>query len=209
METRRLRRNIEALLGDYVGQKLRENGFDPKGKREPSTLDDLAHYDLAINVALWWLNRDGGPDDKANDIIGIGRPRLRQHPSMLEREAMILSSFAGMVLNSLPVKDILSLYNCKPSASYPDKDKKSVIIHPFTLSHHPFAMLSSFRAIDHSRKHTEILEQWSALRSRTGTSTGQNASTSSSTSQSSFRTSTDSLKDQLEDSRDTELGLSS
>uniref|UniRef100_A0AAY4BLQ1 Uncharacterized protein n=1 Tax=Denticeps clupeoides TaxID=299321 RepID=A0AAY4BLQ1_9TELE len=85
METRRLRRNIEAL-GDYVGQKLRENGFDPKGKREPSTLDDLVSISRKTSIP------------ECRTIQGIGRPRLRQHPSMLEREAMILSSFAGMVL---------------------------------------------------------------------------------------------------------------
>lgn len=75
-----------------------------------------------------------------------------QYPNRLEREAMILSSFAGMLLvrliirvinllqfhlvfnhvsplsyhfqNNLPLEDILSLYNCKPSASYPHNDAK-------------------------------------------------------------------------------------
>lgn len=76
---------------------------------------------------------------------GIGSLRhISQYPNHLEREAMILSSFAGMLLvrisnqfqqhlcfcpqavslfshfqNNLPIEDILSLYNCKPVASYP------------------------------------------------------------------------------------------
>lgn len=29
------------ISGHYIGQKLRENGFDPKGKGSSSTLDDL------------------------------------------------------------------------------------------------------------------------------------------------------------------------
>lgn len=31
------------------------------------------------------------------------------------------------------------------------------IVHPFSLSYHPFAMLSSFKAVDHSRKHSMCL----------------------------------------------------
>lgn len=32
---------------------------------------------------------------------------------------------------------------------------QSNIVHPFSLSYHPFAMLSSFKAVDHSRKHSK------------------------------------------------------
>ncbi|AWP13644.1 putative gamma-crystallin M2-like [Scophthalmus maximus] len=127
MGARQLKRDVEALIGDYIGQKLRENAFDPKGMGTSTVLDDLAHYDLAINVALWWLDKDGGRDVLDSNIIGAtsssgGRAR---YPNRREREAMILSSFAGIIMSSLPVDDILTLYRCKPAASYPNQRSKS------------------------------------------------------------------------------------
>uniref|UniRef100_A0A672QG95 Uncharacterized protein n=1 Tax=Sinocyclocheilus grahami TaxID=75366 RepID=A0A672QG95_SINGR len=131
--------------GEYIGQRLRKNGFDPKGKSTSTMLDDLANYDLAISVALWWLN------------LLLCMLHISQYPNHLEREAMTLSSFVGMLLNSLPIEDILSLYNCKPVASYPHNHAKVYvagnIVHPFSLTY-PFSMLSSFKAVDPSRKHS-------------------------------------------------------
>ncbi|XP_060785910.1 uncharacterized protein C2orf80-like [Neoarius graeffei] len=196
METRQVKRNIEALLGHYIGQKLRENGFDPKGKGSSSMLDDLAHYDLAISVALWWLNEKMAPD--VNELIGAISPGHSHCFNRLEREAIILSSFAGMLLNSLPVNEILSLYSCKPSASCPHPHTKSNIIHPFSLSYHPFAMLSSFKAVDRSRKHTQMLKRWNTLRNK-GASAGLEKLKEPSpipSSLSSFSDSEDSLKEQ-------------
>lgn len=72
------------------------------------------------------------------------------YPNRLEREAMILSSFAGTIMvrvikcsavmlfdwlvsnlcivcllqNSLPVEEILALYSSKPAASFPNKESK-------------------------------------------------------------------------------------
>ncbi|KAJ0005418.1 hypothetical protein NQD34_015312, partial [Periophthalmus magnuspinnatus] len=106
---------------DYIGQRIREKSFDPKGKGTCTMLDDLAHYDLAISVALWWLNREEGRYVEA--------AARAQYPNHLEREAMILSSFAGMIV--------------------------AAIVYPFTLSYHPFAMLSSYKAVHHSKKHSE------------------------------------------------------
>uniref|UniRef100_A0A671PDI8 Uncharacterized protein n=1 Tax=Sinocyclocheilus anshuiensis TaxID=1608454 RepID=A0A671PDI8_9TELE len=123
MEAKRVKRDVKTLLGEYIGQRLRENGFDPKGKSTSTMLDDL---------------------------VRIGSLRhISQYPNHLEREAMIFSSFAGMLLvgisnwfqqhlcfcpqavslssnfqNSLPIEDILSLYNCKPVASYPHNHAK-------------------------------------------------------------------------------------
>uniref|UniRef100_A0A8C1GSD0 Uncharacterized protein n=1 Tax=Cyprinus carpio TaxID=7962 RepID=A0A8C1GSD0_CYPCA len=127
MEAKRVKRNVKTLLGEYIGQRLRENGFDPKGK-STSTINDWHLCVCSTNMLI------------------------SQYPNHLEREAMILSSFAGMLLNSLPIEDILFLYNCKPVASYPHNHGS--IVHPFSLSYHPFAMLSSFKAVDHSRKHS-------------------------------------------------------
>ncbi|XP_042371142.1 uncharacterized protein C2orf80-like [Plectropomus leopardus] len=102
MGARQLKRDVEALIGDYIGQKLRENAFDPKGKGTSTMLDDLAHYDLAISVALWWLDREEGRDVLDRDIIGAtSGAGGAQYPNRLEREAMILSSFAGIIMVSV------------------------------------------------------------------------------------------------------------
>ncbi|KAJ8352897.1 hypothetical protein SKAU_G00243730 [Synaphobranchus kaupii] len=183
METRRLKRDLQALLGDYIGQRIREKGFDPQGKAS-TALDDLAHYDLAISVALWWLDKGEGQDAIESDLTDLTSPGSGQYPNHLEREAMILSTFAGMVLNSLPVEEVLSLYTCKPSASYLREHAKGTIVHPFTLSYHPFAMLKAYKAVAHSRRHSQLLQRW-----RTGQSkpepTGQRTSAQSSPSSSS------------------------
>ncbi|XP_076602265.1 uncharacterized protein C2orf80 [Chaetodon auriga] len=165
METRQLKRDVEALIGDYIGQKLRERSFDPKGNRTSTVLDDLAHYDLAISVALWWMEKEEGRDVLDRDIIGTtSSSGSAQYPNRLEREAMILSSFAGMIMNSLPVEEILALYRCKPAASYPNQQSKGTIVYPFTLSYHPFAMLSSYKAVHHSKKHSLKLKRWLSAR---------------------------------------------
>ncbi|XP_066543771.1 uncharacterized protein C2orf80 isoform X2 [Amia ocellicauda] len=153
MERRHLTKDIEALLGDYIGQRLRENGFDPKGKKGSTLLDDLAHYDLAVGVALTWLQKDGGRDLTKEDTRWRGHPGSCMYPNRLEREAMILSSFAGTLLKSLPVEDVLSLYKCKPSTTYLPKHAQSPIVHPFTLSSHPFAMLTAYKAVEHAKRH--------------------------------------------------------
>ncbi|KAM8855819.1 uncharacterized protein C2orf80 isoform 2-T2 [Spinachia spinachia] len=161
MEARQLKRDVEALIGDYIGQKLREKSFDPKGKGTSTMLDDLAHYDLAISVALWWLDKDEGRDVLDADIIGTtSGSGGAQYPDRLEREAMILSSFAGTIMSSLPVEEILALYRCRPAASYPDQRSKGAIVYPFTLSYHPFAMLCSYKAAYQSKKHSQKLKKW-------------------------------------------------
>ncbi|XP_076841535.1 uncharacterized protein C2orf80 [Brachyhypopomus gauderio] len=198
MGTRQLKRDIKALLGDYIGQKLRENGFDPKGKGTFSLLDDLAHYDLAASMALWWLEKYNENSPFESELVRISPG---QYPNQLEREAMILSSFAGILLNSLPVEDILSLYSCKPSASCPDQDTKRCIVHPFSLSYHPFAMLGSFKAFDHSRKHTEKLKRWNAKHSKVALALQENVKAPSLTPSShSFSDSEGSLKEQAKHS---------
>uniref|UniRef100_A0A3P9GZL7 Uncharacterized protein n=1 Tax=Oryzias latipes TaxID=8090 RepID=A0A3P9GZL7_ORYLA len=132
MEVKQLKREVKALISDYIGQKLREKSFDPAGRGASSVLDDLAHYDLALSVALWWLN-------SCNELLSgatcsVGRSA---YPDRAQREAMILSSFAGI---------IMTLCVCQPQGS---------IVYPLILSHHPFAMLASYKAVLHSRKHSE------------------------------------------------------
>ncbi|XP_030643439.1 uncharacterized protein C2orf80 [Chanos chanos] len=202
METRRLKRDVEALLGEYIGRRLRENNFDPMGKGSSTVLDELAHYDLAINVALWWLDKDDEQDLMETDLRGLGSPGDDQYPNRLEREAMILSSFAGMLLNKLPVKEILSLYSSKPSASYFHQHTKSAIVHPFSLSYHPFAMLHSFKAVDHSKRHTKKLKRWSSQHRKAGDTVDsvgcETVQSCSSSSHSTFTASGNSLKEQME-----------
>ncbi|XP_019694116.1 uncharacterized protein C2orf80 homolog isoform X2 [Felis catus] len=126
MERKLLKKEMKKLLGDYIGIRLRENEFDPKGRRQLTFLDDMAHYDLAINVALQWL-------DHLEDFTWLewekvkmpfhGRPT---YPNRKEREAMILSSYAGILM--------------VPRAP------------PFRLSLHPFAMLTAPKAAEYARK---------------------------------------------------------
>ncbi|XP_047226586.1 uncharacterized protein sgo2 isoform X2 [Girardinichthys multiradiatus] len=83
-----------------------------------------------------------------------------QYLNRLEREAMILSSFAGIIMSNLPVEEIFTLYRCKPAASYPSHQSKGSIVLPFTLSYHPFAMLRSYKAVQHSKKLNQKLKRW-------------------------------------------------
>ncbi|KAG7219716.1 hypothetical protein INR49_018879 [Caranx melampygus] len=96
----------------------------------------------------------------------------------------------------LPVEEILSLYRCKPAASYPNHQSKAAIVYPFTLSYHPLAMLGSYKAVHHSRKHNQKLKRWLSERSKVTTPPArvkEPLSSSSSSSQSflsvSFRSS--------------------
>ncbi|XP_028993590.1 uncharacterized protein C2orf80-like [Betta splendens] len=201
METRLLKRDVEALIDDYIGQKLREKSFDPKGKATSTVLDDLAHYDLAISVALWWLDEDDGTE-VPDDVGAAHSVGSSQYPDRSEREAMILSSFAGMIMNSLPVKEILSVYRHKPAASYTDHQSKGVIVCPFTLSYHPYAMLASYKAVHHSKKHNLKLKRWKSEQEKTSAppvpSSVQSSSPSSSSSHSFLNDSSDGPEEAAE-----------
>ncbi|XP_032371055.1 uncharacterized protein C2orf80 homolog isoform X3 [Etheostoma spectabile] len=116
-----------------------------------------AHYDLAISVALWWLDKDGGQDVLDGDSFGAAGSA--QYPNRLERKAMILSSFAGIIM--------------------------CTIVYPFTLSYHPFAMLGSYKAVYHSKKHSQKLKRWLSEREKASAPPGQVSVHSSSSSSSS------------------------
>lgn len=152
MERKRLRKELEKLLGDYVSTTLREKEFDPKGKKESSCLDDLAHYDLAIGVALQWLRSSSNNEAFRKERIKLA---LNQHkyPNRMEREAMILSSFAGTLMHSLPVEDVFEIYGSKTSTTHLHSSAKGHWIQPFNLSLHPFAMLTAPQAARHALKH--------------------------------------------------------
>ncbi|XP_056393069.1 gamma-crystallin 2-like isoform X2 [Hyla sarda] len=126
MERKRLRKELEKLLADYVGTTLRENEFDSKGRKESSSLDDLAHYDLAIGVALQWFSSCKGNESLEKERLKLALNH-HKYPNRMEREAMILSSFAGMLMGHLT--------------------------QPFNLSLHPFAMLTAPQAAKHALQH--------------------------------------------------------
>ncbi|XP_028664195.2 uncharacterized protein C2orf80-like [Erpetoichthys calabaricus] len=151
MEKKKVRKEVEQLLRDYVGLRLRENAFDPQGKGYTSSLDNLAHYDLAINAALLWTDKTG--DKELDENTGETRNCMKsKYPNQMEREAMILSTFAGIILDNLSVEDVFTLYRNKPT-TFLLKVKKNMIVHPFSLSSHPFAMLTAPNALEHARKH--------------------------------------------------------
>ncbi|CAG5957102.1 unnamed protein product [Menidia menidia] len=95
---------------DYVGQRLREKSFDPAG-RASSVMDELAHYDLAISVALWWLNREE-----------LNREELKREEGQGGVDTGIISELSGRLFlfqSRLPVEEILDLYKRKPAACFP------------------------------------------------------------------------------------------
>ncbi|XP_054965008.1 uncharacterized protein C2orf80 homolog isoform X4 [Pan paniscus] len=139
-----------SLRGDYIGIRLRENEFDPKGRRQLTFLDDMAHYDLAISVALQWL-------DPSEDLTWLeweelkipfhGRPI---YPNRREREAMILSSYAGILMNSIPIEEVFKIYGADSSAD--SGTIKVSRVSSLRLSLHPFAMLTAPKAAAYARK---------------------------------------------------------
>ncbi|XP_078233454.1 uncharacterized protein C2orf80 homolog isoform X1 [Pogona vitticeps] len=216
IERKRLKKEIEKLLGDYVGIKLRENAFDPQGKRQTSFLDDLkwsiathahtktghrntssapshpnqagnqaeerviwlllpwkeskAHYDLAINLASPWLSDSKAQIPWEKEKVKLPLYHLCTYPNRMEREAMILSSYAGMLMNTIPVEDIIGIYNTGPSAAHWRNSAKGHWIHPCNLSLHPFAMLTAPQAAEHARKQSIKFHRATASRNATRTS---------------------------------------
>ncbi|GCC27578.1 hypothetical protein chiPu_0006003 [Chiloscyllium punctatum] len=159
MEKRRIKKEIEKLLKHYIGTRLRENSFDPKGKVESvesTYFNDLAHYDLAINVALLWLNEEEDQKVLENEKLVTSRRARSNYPNEMEREAMILSSFAGILmashlLNSIPLEDILKIYRYRPSTTQFCKTI-TTNVQSSSISLHPFAMLTAAYAAKHTTK---------------------------------------------------------
>nr|XP_019582493.1 PREDICTED: uncharacterized protein C2orf80 homolog isoform X2 [Rhinolophus sinicus] len=152
MERRLLKKEMKKLLGDYIGIRLRENEFDPKGRRQLTFLDDMAHYDLAISVALQWLHHS--EDLTWLEWEKVKRPfRARPiYPNHREREAMILSSYAGILMNSIPIEEVFKIYGADSSAN--SCATKVPHATPFHLSLHPFAMLTAPKAAEYAHKQT-------------------------------------------------------
>ncbi|XP_037706282.1 uncharacterized protein C2orf80-like isoform X3 [Choloepus didactylus] len=159
MERKLLKKEMKKLLGDYIGIRLRENEFDPKGRRQLTFLDDMAHYDLAISVALQWL-------DHSEDLTWLEGEELKMpfggrpiYPNHKEREAMILSSYAGILMNSVPIEEVFKIYGADSSAN--SGTTKVSQAPPFRLSLHPFAMLTAPKAAEYAHKQS-IKLRWGA-----------------------------------------------
>ncbi|XP_035161386.1 uncharacterized protein C2orf80 homolog isoform X5 [Callithrix jacchus] len=169
MERRLIKKEMKKLLGDYIGIRLRENEFDPKGRRQLTFLDDMAHYDLAIKVALQWL-------DPSEDLAWLeweevkmpfhGRPI---YPNRKEREAMILSSYAGILMNSIPIEEVFNIYGADSSAN--SGTIKVPRVSSLHLSLHPFAMLTAPKAAEYARKQSVKSRKGTANKNATSSST--------------------------------------
>ncbi|XP_069637721.1 uncharacterized protein C2orf80 homolog isoform X2 [Haliaeetus albicilla] len=152
MERKRLKKEIEKLLGDYVGIRLRENEFDPGGQRQPTFLDDMVHYNLAFSVALLWLSDMDAQTALTREKMNFAAHNRYTYPNRIEREAMILSSYAGKLMNSIPIEEIFEVYSMRPSATHWQSSANDHWIQPFKLSLHPFAMLTAPKAAEYAWK---------------------------------------------------------
>ncbi|XP_040840354.1 uncharacterized protein C2orf80 homolog [Ochotona curzoniae] len=169
MERKLVKKEIKKLLGDYIGIRLRENEFDPKGRRQLTFLDDMAHYDLTINVALQWL-------DHSEDFAWLEGQELKmpfhsrpRYPSRKEREAMILSSYAGILMNSIPIEEVFRIYGADCSAH--SGTNKVPRAPPLRLSSHPFAMLTAPKAAEYARKQSVKFRRGAISKNATNSST--------------------------------------
>ncbi|CAO2624832.1 Uncharacterized protein C2orf80 homolog [Lemmus lemmus] len=116
-----------------------------------------AHYDLAISVACQWV-------DPSEDLSWLqwekvkaplhGRPT---YPNRREREAVILSSYAGVLMNSIPIEEVLKIYGAY-SSTKPDSTKVSPALLP-RRSLHPFAMLTAPSAAECNRRQSVKLRR--------------------------------------------------
>ncbi|KAM7049201.1 uncharacterized protein C2orf80 homolog isoform 2-T2 [Acridotheres tristis] len=151
MERKLLKKQIEKLLGDYVGIRLREKGFNPRGQRQSTFLDDMAHYNLALSVALMWLSDSDAQTTLTREKMNFAARNQYTYPNRIEREAMILSSCAGILMNSIPIEEICDLQHEALNNTL-QSSAKDHCIQPFKSSLHPSAMLTAPEAAEHAQK---------------------------------------------------------
>ncbi|XP_003474517.2 uncharacterized protein C2orf80 homolog isoform X2 [Cavia porcellus] len=169
MERRLVKKEMKKLLGDYIGIRLRENEFDPKGRRQLTFLDEMAHYDLAIGVALRWLDRSEDLAWLEWEDLKLPLHSRRVYPNYREREAMILSSYAGILMNSIPIEEVFKIYGANSSAkSGTTKVPRAPLPR---LSMHPLAMLTAPKAAEYARKQSVMLRRGAANKKARSSST--------------------------------------
>uniref|UniRef100_A0A7N5KE98 Chromosome 2 open reading frame 80 n=1 Tax=Ailuropoda melanoleuca TaxID=9646 RepID=A0A7N5KE98_AILME len=131
----------------------------------------LAHYDLAINVALQWL-------DHSEDLTWLEWEKVKMpfhdrpvYPNRKEREAMILSSYAGILMNSIPIEEVFKMYGADPSTN--SGATKVPRAPPLRLSLHPFAMLTAPQAAEYAHKQSVKLRRGATNKNVTSNSARQ------------------------------------
>uniref|UniRef100_A0ABI0NKH6 Chromosome 2 C2orf80 homolog n=1 Tax=Bos taurus TaxID=9913 RepID=A0ABI0NKH6_BOVIN len=95
-----------------------------------------------------------------------GRPI---YPNHREREAMILSSYAGILMNSIPIEEVFKIYGAGSSSS--SGAAKVPRAPPFRLSLHPFAMLTAPKAAEYASKQSVKLRRAAMNKNATSSST--------------------------------------
>nr|KAF6493932.1 gonad development associated 1 [Rousettus aegyptiacus] len=98
------------------------------------------------------------------------------YPNHREREAMILSSYAGILMNSIPIEEVFKIYGADSSAN--SCTTKGPRAPPFHLSLHPFAMLTAPKAAEYARKQNH-LETWNCTMGLYNKVSGRGKETSS------------------------------
>ncbi|KAG8521043.1 putative protein C2orf80 [Galemys pyrenaicus] len=143
------------------------------GKEAPEEGNEKApaHYDLAISVALQWL-------DHSEDLTWLEWEQVKMpfrgrpiYPNRKEREAMILSSYAGVLMNSIPIEEVFRIYGVDSSAN--SGAAKVPRAPPFRLSLHPFAMLTAPKAAEYARKQSFQLRRRAVTENVTSSSSGE------------------------------------
>ncbi|CAN0209261.1 unnamed protein product [Bubo scandiacus] len=74
------------------------------------------HYNLPFSVALLWLSDLDAQTALTRQKMNFTARNQYRYPNQTEREAMILSAYAGVLLNSIPIEEVLEIYSMKPSA---------------------------------------------------------------------------------------------
>ncbi|XP_027736037.1 uncharacterized protein C2orf80 homolog isoform X3 [Empidonax traillii] len=125
----------------------------------------MVHYNLALSVALLWLSDLDAPIALTGEKMNSAAHNQYTYPNRTEREAMILSSYAGILMNSIPVEEIFEIYSTRPSATHWQRSANDRWIQPFRFSLHPFAMLTAPEAAEYAWKQS--------VKYQTGTARGK------------------------------------
>ncbi|XP_075566590.1 uncharacterized protein C2orf80 homolog [Pelecanus crispus] len=135
-----------------IGIRLRENELDSRGQKQSTFRDDMVHYNLAFSVALLWLSDLDTQTALTREKMIFAACNQSMYPNRIEREAMILSSYAGILMNSIPIEEIFEIYSMRPSATAWQSSANDHRSQPFKLSLHPFAMLTAPEAAEYTWK---------------------------------------------------------
>ncbi|XP_033620479.1 uncharacterized protein C2orf80 homolog isoform X6 [Fukomys damarensis] len=97
------------------------------------------------------------------------------YPNYREREAMILSSYAGILMNSIPIEEVFKIYGANSSAnSGTTKIPRAPLMR---LSMHPLAMLTAPKAAEYARKQSVELRRGATSKKARSSSTKEATAT--------------------------------